>query len=320
MAETLHHKRPRLLNPSLTVQLLRAALVILVHRCRDVETVVHPREGLRPNGRVSLYAGGKSNFGELVRKLHKCRLGLAPLRNQRDPPLHTTVTLGPICRCQLPLDVQIHQHRPKVLVNPLGTVIRQNIPHLTVNAHELLDGGVPFPESANNSRATLVPQEHGSPEVGVVIQDLHEVLCIADGFRVPTGQVHEDTLKGTRGLAGVVDDLGNSTLDRLRRGTTVAVLLNPGYLDAHLLGGFVQGFDVCVAEGVVEIVHVYAGRRAWPYHRCYHRGGVRAGIIMRDAGCLDEAPSTKLLEPHPPPKHRSPRSVQNDFMPLLHPI
>ena len=41
---------------------------------------------------------------------------------------------------------------------------------------------------------------------------------------------------------------------------------------------------------------------------------------MRDAGCLDKIPSTELLEPHPPPKHRSPRLVQNDLMPLLHPI
>ena len=123
MAENWHHKRPRLLNPPLTVQFfLRAAPVILVRRCRDVETVVHPREGLRPNGRAGLCASGKSNVGELVRKLHKCRLG--PLRNQRDPPLYTTVTLGPIYRCQLPRDAQIHQHRSKVLVNPLGTVIR----------------------------------------------------------------------------------------------------------------------------------------------------------------------------------------------------
>ena len=51
-----------------------------------------------------------------------------------------------------------------------------------------------------------------------------------------------------------------------------------------------------------------------------HRGGLRAGIIMRDAGCLDKIPSTELLEPHPPPKHRSPRSVQNDLITLLHPI
>ena len=97
-----------------------------------------------------------------------------------------------------------------------------------MNAHELLDGGVPCPESANNGKVALVPQEHGPPEVGVIIQELHEVLCTAGGLRVPTGQVHEDTLKGTRGLAGEVDDLGNSTLDRLRRGTAVAVLLNPG--------------------------------------------------------------------------------------------
>ena len=207
MAETWHHKRPRLLNPPLTVQLyLRAALVILFHRCRDVETVVHPRECLRPNGRVGLCASGKSNVGELVRKLHKCRLG--PLRSQHDPPLHTTITLWPIYRCQLPRDAQIHQHHPKVLVKPLGTVIRQNTPHLTVNTHELLDGAVPCPESANNGRAALVPQEHGPPKVGVAIQELHEVLCTAGGFRVPTGQVHEDTLKGTQGLAGGVDDLG----------------------------------------------------------------------------------------------------------------
>ena len=151
-----------------------------------------------------------------------------PPRNQRDPLLHTTVTLGPIYRCQLPRDGQIHQHRPKVLGNPLGTVIRQNTPHLTVNAHELLDGDVPCPESANNGRAALVAQEHGPLKVGVVIQELHEVLCTAGGFRVPTGQVHEDTLQGTRGLAGEIDDLGNSTLDRLRRGTAVEVLLNPG--------------------------------------------------------------------------------------------
>ena len=97
-----------------------------------------------------------------------------------------------------------------------------------MNAHELLDGGVPCPESANNGKVALVPQEHGPPEVGVIIQELHEVLCTAGGFRVPTDQVHEDTLKGTRGLAGEVDDLGNITLDRLRRGTAVAVLLNPG--------------------------------------------------------------------------------------------
>ena len=97
-----------------------------------------------------------------------------------------------------------------------------------MNAHELLDEGVPCPESANNGRAALVPQEHGPPEVGVVIQELHEVLCTAGGFRVPTGQVHEDTLEGTRGLAGGVDDLGSSTLDCLRRGTDVAVLLNSG--------------------------------------------------------------------------------------------
>ena len=158
-----------------------------------------------------------------VRKLHECRL--SPLRNQRDPPLHKTITSGPIDRCQLPRDAQIHQHRPKVLVNPFGTVIRQNTPHLTVNAHELLDGGVPC---ANNGRAALVPQEHGPPNVGVVIQELHQVLYTAGGFRVPIGQIHEDTLKGTRGLAGGVDDLGNSTLDRLRRGTAVAVLLNLG--------------------------------------------------------------------------------------------
>ena len=157
MAETWHHKRPRLLNPPLTVQLfLREALVILVHRCRDVETVVHPREGLRLNGRVGLCASGKSNVGELVRKLHKCHLG--PLRNERDYPLHTTVTLGPIYRCQLQRDAQIYQHRQKVLVNPLGIVIRQNTPDLIVNAHELLDGGVPCPESANNGRAALVPE------------------------------------------------------------------------------------------------------------------------------------------------------------------
>ena len=112
--------------------------------------------------------------------------------------------------------------------NPLGTVIRQNTPHLTVNAHELLDGDVPCPESANNGRAALVAQEHGPPKVGVVIQELHEVLCTAGGFRVPTGQVHEDTLQGTRRLAGEIDDLRNSTLDRLRRGTAVEVLLNPG--------------------------------------------------------------------------------------------
>ena len=137
MAETWHHKRPRLLNPPLTIQLfLRAALVILVHRYRDVETVVHPREGLQPNVRVGLCASGKSNVGELVRKLHKYHLG--PRRNQRDPPLHTTVTLGSINRCQPPRDAQIHQHRLKVLVNPFGTVVRQNTPHLTINAHELL--------------------------------------------------------------------------------------------------------------------------------------------------------------------------------------
>ena len=227
MAETWHHKRPRLLNPPLTVQLfLRAALVILVHRCRDVKTVVHPREGLRPNGRVGLCASGKSNVGELVRKLHKCRLG--PLRNQRDPPLHTTVTLWPINRCQFPRDAQIYQHRPKILVNPFGTVVRQNTPHLTVNAHELLYRGVPCPENANNGRAALVPQEQSPPEVGVVTQELHEVLCTAGGFRVPIGQFHEDTLKGALGLAGGVDDLENSTLDFLRRGTAVAVLLNLG--------------------------------------------------------------------------------------------
>ena len=319
MAETWRHRRPRLLNPPLTVQLfLRAALVILVHRCRDVETVVHPRKGLRPNGRVGLCVSGKSNVGELVRKLYKCRLG--PLRNQRDPPLHATLTLGPIYRYQLTRDCQIHQHRPKVLLNPLGTVIRQNTPHLTVNTHELLDGGVPCPESANNGRAALVPQEHGPPEVGVVIQELHEVLCNAGELWVRTGQVHEDTLKGTRGLARGVDDYGNSTLDRLRRGTVVAVLLNPGLLDTHLLGGLVQGFDVCVAKQVAEVVHVHAGRRAWPHHHCYHRGGLRAGIIIRNAGCLDKIPSTELLEPHSPAKHRSPRSVQNDLMPLLHPI
>ena len=127
MAETWHHKRPRLLNTTLAVQLfLRAALVILVDRCRDVETVIHPREGLRPNGRVGLCACGKSNVGELFRKLHKCRLGT--LRNQRDPPLHTTVTLGCINRCQFPPDAQIHQQRPKILVHPFGAVVRQNTP------------------------------------------------------------------------------------------------------------------------------------------------------------------------------------------------
>ena len=172
MVESWHHKRPLLLNPPLTVQFsLQAALVILVHRCRDVETVDHPREGLRPNGRVGLCVSGKSNVGELVRKLYKCRLG--PSRKQRDPPLHTIVTLGSIDSCQLPRDAQIHQHRPKILVNLFGTVIRQNTPHLTANAHELLDGGVPCPESANNGKAVLVPQEHGPPEVGVVIQELH---------------------------------------------------------------------------------------------------------------------------------------------------
>ena len=227
MAETWYHKRPRLLNPPLTIQLfLRAALVILMHRCRDVETVVHPLEGLRPNGRVGLCASGKSNVGELVRKLHKC--GLDPLQNQCDPPLHTAITLGSINRCQLPRDAQIHQHCPKVLVNPFGNVVRQNTPHLTVDAHELLYKGVPCPESADSGRAALVPQEHSPPEVGVVIQELHEVLCTAGGFRVPTSQIHEDTLKGTRGLSGGVDDLGNSTLDRLRRVTAVVVLLNPG--------------------------------------------------------------------------------------------
>ena len=97
-----------------------------------------------------------------------------------------------------------------------------------MNAHELLDGGVPCLESANNGRAAFVPQEHGPHEVGVVIQELHEVLCTAGGFRVPTDQVNKDTLKGTRGLAGGVDDLGNSTLDRLCHGIAVAVLLNPG--------------------------------------------------------------------------------------------
>ena len=96
-----------------------------------------------------------------------------------------------------------------------------------MNAHELLDGGVPYPESANNGRAALVPQEHGPPEVGVVIQELYETLCTAGGFRVSTGHVLEDTLKETRGLAGGVDDLGNSTLDRLCRGTAISVLLNP---------------------------------------------------------------------------------------------
>ena len=168
MAETWHHKWPRLLNPSLAVQLfLRAALVILVHRCREVKTVVHPREGLRPNGRVGRCASGKSSVGELFRKLHKCRLG--PLRNQRDPPLHTTVTLGSINRCQFPPEAQIQQHRPKTLVNPFGTVVRQNTPHLTVNAHELLYRGVPCSESANNGRAALVPQKHSPPEGGVVV-------------------------------------------------------------------------------------------------------------------------------------------------------
>ena len=47
-----------------------------------------------------------------------------------------------------------------------------------------------------------------------------------------------------------------------------------------------QGFDVCVTEGVVEIVDVHAGRRTWPHHRCYHRGGMRARIVVWDAGCL----------------------------------
>ena len=119
------------------------------------------------------------------------------LRNQRDPPLHTTVTLGSINRCQFPPYAQIHQHRPKILVNPFGTVVRQNTPHLTVNAHELLYRGLPCSESANNGRAALVPQKHNPPEVGVVVHQLHEVLCTAGGFRVPTGQVHEDMLKGT---------------------------------------------------------------------------------------------------------------------------
>ena len=168
MAETWHHKRPRLLNTTLAVQLfLRAALVILVDRCRDVKTVIHPREGLRPNGRVGLCACGKSNVGELFRKLHKCRLGT--LRNQRDPPLHTTVTLGCINRCQFPPDAQIHQQRPKILVHPFGAVVRQNTPHLTVDAHEVLYRCVPCSESANNGRAALVPQKHSPPEVGVVV-------------------------------------------------------------------------------------------------------------------------------------------------------
>ena len=75
---------------------------------------------------------------------------------------------------------------------------------------------------------------------------------------------------------------------------------NPGQLDAHLLGGLIQGFDVCVAEGVVEVVDVHAGWRTWPHHRCYHRGGMRAGIVVWDAGCLNKIPSTELFEPHPP--------------------
>ena len=70
----------------------------------------------------------------------------------------------------------------------------------------------------------------------------------------------------------------------------------------------------------MEVVHVHAGRRTWPHHRCYHRGRLRAGMIMQDAGCSDKVPGTKLLEPHPFAKHRSPRSVQNDLLPLLHPI
>ena len=95
---------------------------------------------------------------------------------------------------------------------------------------------------------------------------------------------------------------------------------NPGQLDAHLLGGLIQGFDVCVAEGVVEVVAVHAGWRTWPHHRCYHRGGMRVGIVVWDAGCLNKIPSTELFEPHPPPKHRSPRSVQNDLIFFLHSI
>ena len=95
---------------------------------------------------------------------------------------------------------------------------------------------------------------------------------------------------------------------------------NPGQLDAHLLGGLIQGFYVCVAEGVVELVDIHAGWRTWPHYRCYHRGGMRAGIVVWDAGCLNKIPSTEIFEPHPPPEHRSPRSVQNDLIFLLHSI
>ena len=70
----------------------------------------------------------------------------------------------------------------------------------------------------------------------------------------------------------------------------------------------------------MKIVDVHAGRRTWSHHRCYHRGEMKAGIIVWDAGCLNEIPSTELFEPYPPPKHRSPRSVQDDFMFLLYPI
>ena len=47
---------------------------------------------------------------------------------------------------------------------------------------------------------------------------------------------------------------------------------------------------------------------------------MRPGIVVWDAGCLNKIPSTELFEPHPPPKHRSLRSVQNDLMFLLHSI
>ena len=70
----------------------------------------------------------------------------------------------------------------------------------------------------------------------------------------------------------------------------------------------------------MKIVDVHAGWRTWSHHRCYHRGGMKAGIIVWDACCLNEIPSTELFQPYPPPKHRSPRSVQDDFMFLLYPI
>ena len=104
-------------------------------------------------------------------------------------------------------------------------------------------GGMPPPRGAAD--AAGVAAGKSPPRVDV---------AAANGSGAAPG---EDAVDG-HGLEEVIASLPPGWYLPLESLATVPER-NPGQLDAHLIGGLIQGFDVCVAEGVVEVVDVHAG-------------------------------------------------------------